>query len=45
MDMGVSGTMTRKRVFSYIGKLVGHFSIAGWMRIAVGVVKRTRGTK
>ncbi|KAK4326576.1 hypothetical protein Pmani_002890 [Petrolisthes manimaculis] len=32
--------MTRRTVFSYCGKLVGHLPVCGWLRVAVAYVKR-----
>jgi hypothetical protein len=33
--------MTRRQLFSLCGKLVGHYPIAGWVRVACSYVKRT----
>jgi ribonuclease HI len=33
--------MTRRQLFSLCGKLVGHYPIAGWLRVACSYVKRT----
>lgn len=32
--------LTRRSVFSYCGKLVGHFPVCGWLRVASAYVKR-----
>ena len=32
--------VTRRAVFSSCGKLVGHFSVCGWLRVDCGVLKR-----
>ena len=32
--------LTRRRVFSLCGKLVGHFPVCGWLRMAVAFIKR-----
>ena len=32
--------VTRRNVFSLCGKLVGHLPIGGWLRVAVGYIKR-----
>ena len=31
---------TRQRIFSFRGKLVGHFPVCGWLRVAVAFIKR-----
>ena len=36
----VKGNLTRRELFSACGKLVGHYPIAGWLRIACSYVKR-----
>ena len=35
---GVLSNVTRQSVFSVCGKLVGHYSVCGWLRVAVAVV-------
>ena len=38
---GVNGSeMTRRDVYSLCGKLVGHYPVCGWLRPAVGFIKR-----
>lgn len=38
----VSGKkVTRRELFSMCGKLVGHYPVAGWLRVACGFLKRT----
>ena len=32
--------LTRQRVFSLSGKLVGHFPVCGWLKVAVAFIKR-----
>ena len=32
--------VTRRAVFSLCGRLVGHFPVCGWLRVACGVLKR-----
>ena len=32
--------LTRRAVFSLCGRLVGHFQVCGWLRVACGVLKR-----
>ena len=32
--------LTRRSVFSYCGKLLGHFPVCGWLRVAVAFMKR-----
>ena len=32
--------MTKRHVFSLYGKLVGHYPVAGWLRIASSLMKR-----
>jgi ribonuclease HI len=34
-------TVTKRKLFSICGKLVGHYPVAGWLRIACGFLKRT----
>lgn len=42
----VNKEMTRKELFSVCGKLVGHYPMAGWLRLACSYVKRhAEGTK
>jgi len=36
----VSNEMTKREVFSICGKLVGHYPICGWLRVACSYVKR-----
>ena len=36
----VSDCLTRREIFSICGKLVGHYPVAGWLRVACSVVKR-----
>ncbi|KAK4322347.1 hypothetical protein Pmani_006904 [Petrolisthes manimaculis] len=36
----VPNRLTRRLVFSYCGKLLGHFPVCGWLRVAVAFVKR-----
>ena len=36
----VTEELTRREVFSLCGKLVGHYPVCGWLRAAVGYVKR-----
>ena len=33
--------MTKRQVFSLCGKLVGHYPVAGWLRVACSFVKRS----
>ena len=33
-------SMTKRQVFSLCGKLVGHYLVAGWLRVAFSFVKR-----
>lgn len=33
--------LTRRSVFSYCGRLLGHFPVCGWLRDAAAFVKRT----
>ena len=33
-------TMTRKELFSICGKLIGHYSVCGWLRVACSYIKR-----
>lgn len=37
---GVGETMSKRELFSVCGKLVGHYPIAGWLRVACSYVKR-----
>ncbi|KRZ86939.1 hypothetical protein T08_5053 [Trichinella sp. T8] len=40
-DVGVAADeLTRRSVFSYCGKLVAHFPVCGWLRIAATYIKR-----
>ena len=32
--------MTRRSVFSFCGKLIGHFPVCGWVRVATAFMKR-----
>lgn len=32
--------LTRRSVFSYCGKLVGHNPVCGWLRVATAFIKR-----
>ena len=36
----VASTLTRRDVYSLCGKLVGHYPVCGWLRAAVGFIKR-----
>ena len=36
--------MTKRQVFSLCGKLVGHYPVAGWLRVACSFVKRNRSS-
>ena len=36
----VKGDLSRRELFSVCGKLVGHYPIAGWLRVACSYVKR-----
>ena len=36
----VSFPMSRRQLFSVCGKLLGHYPVAGWMRIATSYIKR-----
>lgn len=36
----VPSELTRRSVFSYCGKLVGHYPVCGWLRVAVAFIKR-----
>ena len=35
--------MSRKELFSTCGKLVGHYPVAGWLRVACSYIKRHAG--
>lgn len=35
--------VTRRQLFSVCGQLVGHYPVAGWLRIACGFIKRHSG--
>ena len=39
----VKSMMTRREVFSITGKLVGHYPVVGWLRIACSYLKRICG--
>lgn len=42
----VSRCLTRRELFSVCGKLVGHYPIAGWLRVACSYIKRkAEGTR
>ena len=42
----LSPKLTRREVFSVCGKLVGHYPVAGWLRVACSFVKRqTEGSR
>ncbi|KAG0714885.1 hypothetical protein GWK47_001430 [Chionoecetes opilio] len=36
----VPSELTRRVVFSFCGKLVGHYPVCGWLRVATGFIKR-----
>lgn len=36
----VPDTLTRRSVFSFCGKLVGHLPVCGWLRVATAFIKR-----
>ena len=36
--------LTRRKVFSVCGKLVGHFPVCGWLRVATAFIKRHANT-
>ena len=36
----VPNELTRRSVFSYCGKLVGHYPVCGWLRVATAFIKR-----
>ncbi|KAG0718053.1 hypothetical protein GWK47_053227 [Chionoecetes opilio] len=36
----VPSRLTRRSVFSYCGRLLGHFPVCGWLRVAVAFIKR-----
>lgn len=36
----VKDNLSRREIFSICGKLVGHYPIAGWLRVACSYVKR-----
>ena len=38
-----SESTTKRELFSICGKLVGHYPIAGWLRAACSLIKRTAG--
>ena len=37
---GVLDTLTRRSVFSFCGKLIGHLPVCGWLRVATAFLKR-----
>ena len=39
----VTNSLTRKELFSVCGKLVGHYPVAGWLRVACSYIKRRAG--
>ena len=39
-DVSEQEQMTRHELFSMCGKLVGHYSVAGWLRVACSFMKR-----
>ncbi|QQP49389.1 Putative LOC101234602 [Caligus rogercresseyi] len=39
-ELNISGKITKRDLFSICGKLVGHFPVGGWLRTAVGFMKR-----
>ncbi|KAG0717246.1 hypothetical protein GWK47_008176 [Chionoecetes opilio] len=36
----VPSRLTRRSMFSYCGRLLGHFPVCGWLRVAVAFIKR-----
>ena len=36
----IPDVLTRRTVFSYCGKMVGHYPVCGWLRVATAVIKR-----
>ena len=36
----VKDDLTKKELFSICGKLVGHYPVAGWLRVACSYIKR-----
>ena len=36
----VPDTLTRRSVFSFCGKLIGHLPVCGWLRVATAFMKR-----
>ena len=36
----VPDVLTRRTVFSYCGKMVGHYPVCDWLRVATAVIKR-----
>ena len=34
-------SMTKRKVFSLCGKLVGHYTVAGWLQVACSFVKKS----
>ena len=37
--LGVPSNVTHRSVFSVCGKLVGHYPVCGWFRVAVAAIK------
>ena len=40
-NLNLAPEMTRKDIFSLCGKLVGHYPIAGWLRLTCSMIKRS----
>lgn len=40
----IQNTLTRRQLFSICGQLVGHYPVAGWLRVACSYVKRLAGS-
>ena len=36
----IPDTLTRRSVFSFCGKLIGHLPVCGWLRVATAYMKR-----
>ena len=36
----ISSELMRRAVFSSCGKLMGHYPVCGWLRVATGCIKR-----
>jgi transposase InsO family protein/predicted aspartyl protease len=36
----IGGVVTRRELFSICGLLIGHYPVAGWLRVACGFIKR-----